>query len=312
MRSRVQLPPRDHGTGYKGKSIIGKEMKLVTNRIQCFTCCDVPVYEAKPCVHSHVHELRNYAPGELLRVHQYHYTPTCHPAGLSFRAAVAIDCEMGTAISGDSELIRLTAIDYLTGEVLINNLVQPDQHMLHLNTKFSGVTFLQLNEAKRKKTSLRGKAGAREALWRFVGPHTALVGHGLNNDLRALKWIHPTVIDSYMVEHRIVQAKKKADKEAAEAAAAAAAVTTETSADDLAEQIQDLELSPQIASQSKQKRTKGTGDLALKTLMKKYINRDIQTQGNKGHDSFEDALAARDLVHWMVLRRLAEKEALPV
>lgn len=311
MRGRVQLPPRDNGPGYEGKSNIAIEINLATNCIQCFTCCHVPVTEAKPCVNSHVHELRYYAPGELIRIHQYHYTPAVHPEGLAFRAAVAIDCEMGTAISGDSELIRLTAIDYLTGEVLINNLVQPDQHMLHLNTKFSGVTFLQLNEAKRKKTSLRGKAGAREALWRFVGPHTALVGHGLNNDLRALKWIHPTVVDSFMVEHRIVQAKKKAEKEAAEAAAAAA-TNTETLVEDLAEQILDLELSPQTQSQPKQKRTKGTGDLALKTLMKKYINRDIQTQGNKGHDSFEDALAARDLVHWMVLRRLAEKEALVV
>jgi DNA polymerase III epsilon subunit-like protein len=50
----------------------------------------------------------------------------------------------------------------------------------------------------------------------------------------------------------------------------------------------------------KKKKAKGTGDLALKTLLKKYLATDIQTKGNKGHDSLEDATAARDLVHWMV------------
>jgi RNA exonuclease 1 len=65
---------------------------------------------------------------------------------------------MGTARSGDSELIRLSAIDYLTGEVLINNLVKPDQPMQHLNTKWSGVTWDQMNEAISEKTTLKGKA----------------------------------------------------------------------------------------------------------------------------------------------------------
>jgi RNA exonuclease 1 len=77
---------------------------------------------------------------------------------MTAKFAVAIDCEMGTARNGDSELIRLSAIDYLTGKVLINNLVKPDQPMLHLNTKWSGVYWDQMNEAIREKTTLKGKA----------------------------------------------------------------------------------------------------------------------------------------------------------
>lgn len=212
---------------------------------------------------------------------------------------------MGTAITGDSELIRLTAIDYLTGEVLINNLVQPDQPMQHLNTRYSGVTWKQLDDARRKHMCLIGKAGAREALWRFVGPRTALIGHGVNNDLRALKWIHGAVVDSYLVEFKIVQAKK-------EAAAAAAAAEVEANLERLV--VQEAEVEQETENKTvpqpqpkKKKKPKGTGDLALKTLMKKYLDREIQMQGNMGHDSFEDALAARDLVHYMVMQRLVDK-----
>ena len=41
---------------------------------------------------------------------------------------------MGTAFDGDSELIRLTLIDYFSGETLIDSLVYPDVAMLHFNT----------------------------------------------------------------------------------------------------------------------------------------------------------------------------------
>lgn len=290
--------------------------------------------EAKWCVTNNMHEIRDYGQRELEDCYQFHMTPSVFNINnLSLRAAVAIDCEMGTAVTGDSELIRLTAIDYLTGEVLINNLVQPDQPMLHLNTRFSGVTFPQLNEAKKKKTCLMGKAGARHALWRFVGPYTALVGHGVNNDLRALRWIHPTVIDSFIIEWNIIQ-EKKAAEEAVAVAAAAAAATIPVPAQEPEQQIQQLATSLEKASlaaedvggvplpeetteepaeaaeaqpKKKEKKPKGSGDLSLKTLVKKYLGREIQMQGNKGHDSFEDALAARDLVHCMVMKKLAEK-----
>jgi len=237
---------------------------------------------------------------------------------MNAKFAVAIDCEMGTARSGDSELIRLSAIDYLTGEVLINNLVKPDQPMQHLNTKWSGVTWDQMNEAVREKTTLKGKTGARKLLWKFVGPDTILVGHSVHNDLKALKWIHTKVVDSYVVEHKIIQEKKAIEareKELSEEAArrveeclpevtglaTSSMLTPATDAQTMIDSTNPTEGEP------KKKKKKGTGDLALKTLLKKYLDTDIQTKGNKGHDSLEDATAARDLVHWMVMRRLQDK-----
>jgi DNA polymerase III epsilon subunit-like protein len=40
---------------------------------------------------------------------------------------------------------------------------------------------------------------------------------------------------------------------------------------------------------------------SLKNLAKKYLSRDIQMSGRDGHDSLEDAVAARDLVHYQIL-----------
>jgi DNA polymerase III epsilon subunit-like protein len=224
---------------------------------------------------------------------------------------------MGTARNGDSELIRLSAVDYLTGEVLINNLVKPDQPMLHLNTKWSGATFDQLNEAVRKRTTLKGKAGARKQLWKFVGPDTFLVGHSVHNDLKALKWIHTRVVDSYVVENKVIQEKKAIEAREKEVYEAAAEKVEERLLEitELADghqsglptDNQTMENPTTVTNgETKKRKTKGTGDLALKTLLKRYLDTDIQNRGNKGHDSLEDATAARDLVHWMVMRRLQE------
>jgi hypothetical protein len=48
--------------------------------------------------------------------------------------------------------------------------------------------------------------------------------------------------------------------------------------------------------------------MGLKALVKKYLDRDIQTKGSQGHDSKEDAIATGDLVRvkaaetWKILK----------
>jgi RNA exonuclease 1 len=297
----------------------------VVRGTKCWDCCDQHVSEPTPCGISSVHVLRKFDPVHLDRLYQMYDTPPVYNAqqeNCPIRDAVSIDCEMGTAETGDPELIRVSAVDYFTGEILVNNIVNPDQPMQHLNTKYSGVTWGQMNHALRSRKALEGKAGARDALWRFVGPNTILVGHAVNNDLRALRWIHPRVVDSFMIEYKIVQARKEAE---ATAAVAAAKEKAGKEAEQEAErQLLGLPARPMTdgstppltvhgkftqgtlaVPEPKKKKPKGSGDLALKTLMKKYLGKDVQMQGNKGHDSLEDAVAARDLVHWMIMRRLA-------
>jgi RNA exonuclease 1 len=188
---------------------------------------------------------------------------------------------MGTAGSGDSELIRVTLLDYFSGQVLVDNLVQPDVPMLHFNTRYSGVRRIDIDIARRTGTCFYGRDSARDAILKFVGPSTLVVGHSAQHDLTALRWIHPNVIDTYILESALNAAAEK-----------------ETSAH-LESTLELLTLSDvkiKDNTEGGQKRPKGSGRLSLKTLSKVKLGREIQT-GRNGHDSIEDALAARDLVH---------------
>jgi hypothetical protein len=183
-------------------------------RHKYWTCCDQHC-TADPCSGSDFHDPHDESLEELTRHHQLHYTPVQRydtgavqtasnglVNGPDIRAAVAVDCEMGTAESGDTELIRVTLIDYFTGEILVNNIVEPDVPLRHLNTKYSGVTWGHMREAQRKRTSLKATPGARNAIWRYVGAQTIVVGHGVSNDLRSMKWIHEHVVDSRNARRR--------------------------------------------------------------------------------------------------------------
>jgi RNA exonuclease 1 len=219
---------------------------------------------------------------------------------------------MGTAVSGDSELIRITMVDYFWGGILIDNYVEPDVPMLHLNTKYSGVTWADIKNARRQGNILQGKAHARQAIWNYVGPNTLVVGHAVINDLRALKWIHTAVLDSLIMEEVRVKAKQAEEAKLKEAEDARLKEEEEKRLKLEAESgirvsaLQDLtEMDVEAATAPKageeKPRVRKPHNLSLKTLAKRYLDRDIQTKGKAGHDSLEDALAARDIVHCNVL-----------
>lgn len=128
---------------------------------------------------------------------------------------------MGTAASGDPELIRVTLADYFSEELLLDILVQPDVPMQHLNPRYSGVSWPDLKKALRKGTCLSGKAGARQAVWKHVGTDTIVVGHGVSNDLRPLRWIHTLVVDSSLKESKrsMIEEAMMGTTQAAKAAA---------------------------------------------------------------------------------------------
>ena len=218
---------------------------------------------------------------------------------------------MGTAASGDSELIRITLVDYFSEETLIDNLVQPDVPMQHLNTRYSGVSWPDLKEARRKGTCLNGKAGARQAVWRYVGVETIVVGHAVSNDLRALRWVHTLVVDSLIIESNCSKVEEAAMVDSKTVKAATQETPQER--DILGVHEKPLLLTMQAQADTTSSTVPGKdvqniaqirkpGSHSLKALAKKYLDKDIQTNGRRGHDSLEDAVAARDIVHWNVLR----------
>lgn len=212
-----------------------------------------------------------------------HQSPSPSP-----RKAIALDCEMGTSIHGESELIRLTAVDYFTGETLVDSLVYPSVPMRHFNTRYSGVTRGMIEAACRKKTCLMGRDAARERLWRFVGPETIVVVHGGNSDFLALRWIHTRVVDTFLVEG----AWKKREKEKG----------LEKEKEQEQKQAQGEEEGEKEKEEEEKKKSpegKGEGGRSLKHLADVRLGWKIQC-GKNGHDSLEDALACRALVDWYV------------
>ena len=183
-----------------------------------FTCCYRHVSD-RGCVSKPTHGAPKFSEAQLSEQWAYHYTPSTvqRPTKATaisgnvtraqrrfltkqksdVRQAIALDCEMGTASSGEPELIRLTAVDYFNNEILIDNLVKPSIPMQHYNTKYSGVSRSDMIKAERTSTCIFGRDAALKQLWRYVGPDTFVIVHGGHNDFTSLRWIHPKIIDTF-------------------------------------------------------------------------------------------------------------------
>ncbi|GAA5942194.1 uncharacterized protein JCM15063_002039 [Sporobolomyces koalae] len=103
---------------------------------------------------------------------------------------VALDCELFYTTAGLS-LARLTVVA-ADGSLLYDSHVMPppSSTVVDLNTRYSGI--LESDLAKADK----GLEQVRQELARWVGPETIIVGHGVENDLRALRLVHDQVIDT--------------------------------------------------------------------------------------------------------------------
>lgn len=112
------------------------------------------------------------------------------------RSAVVLDCEMVELVGGQNEVVRLCAVDFLTGQVLIDVYVVPRQKVFAWRTRVSGVTPVVLAEMKRQGRTLDGWEEARALLWEYIDEETILIGHALNNDLNVLGMIHTRIVDS--------------------------------------------------------------------------------------------------------------------
>ncbi|KAK8087608.1 ribonuclease H-like domain-containing protein [Apiospora hydei] len=98
-----------------------------------------------------------------------------------------------------SELVQLCAIDAVTGEILIDRLVQPAGRVCNWRTKYSGMTLAKLKAAQQTAGAvLPHWRDARALLLRHMDSETVLVGHSVENDLQMLRLAHPRVVDTSM------------------------------------------------------------------------------------------------------------------
>ena len=107
------------------------------------------------------------------------------------RKIFALDCEMVQSSRG-TELARCTLVD-ATGTVILDTLVKPARPVVDYCTRWSGVDARSLRDVKTTLTQ------AQAALLLLVSAEDLLIGHSLDNDLRALKVVHLKCADTSLL-----------------------------------------------------------------------------------------------------------------
>ena len=72
----------------------------------------------------------------------------------------------------------------INGRLVYESMVRPDDTIIDYNTRFSGVTARDLKGGNNSVKSLKD---VQSDLLGFINANTILIGHSLENDLRALK-----------------------------------------------------------------------------------------------------------------------------
>ncbi|KAJ5623388.1 hypothetical protein N7490_011993 [Penicillium lividum] len=127
------------------------------------------------------------------------------------REAIVMDCEMVQAHTGKRMLAFLTALDFLTGEVLFNHYIQPRDNVANWNTEYSGLTRQGMEEAMASGNCLQWEE-VRSRLGSYADTNTILVGHALENDLNSLRIAHLNIVDSVILTSDAVFPDREANK----------------------------------------------------------------------------------------------------
>lgn len=120
------------------------------------------------------------------------------------RLAIVIDCEMVEIANGQQTLAFLSAIDFFTGKILINNPVKPKEKVHNWRTKISGVSAAIMDRACAKGEAILGWQAARQRLCDFMDEGTVLIGHSLHHDLKVLGLVHANIVDSAILTSEAV------------------------------------------------------------------------------------------------------------
>lgn len=192
-----------------------------------YRCCQQAVGDSPGCVTGQSHVFKTTSPARLAAVMPFAETPP-NPLAPKDRA-VCFDCEMCYTVNG-LELIRLTATSWPDGKELLDVLVRPIGEILDLNSRYSGVWpedianaeqwspekpssreqedkgeakegggTAETKPARKKMKMVPSPMVARDLLFSLISPETPLIGHGLENDLNAVRIIHPTLIDTILL-----------------------------------------------------------------------------------------------------------------
>ncbi|RXG72957.1 putative RNA exonuclease NEF-sp [Armadillidium vulgare] len=102
-----------------------------------------------------------------------------------------IDCEMCRTVVG-IELTRVSVVDEKLN-VIYSSFVKPSNQIVDFLTRYSGITPDHLVDVTTSVVQVQQK------LRKILPKDCILVGHGIDNDLIALKLLHPYLIDTSII-----------------------------------------------------------------------------------------------------------------
>ncbi|KUI62669.1 RNA exonuclease 3 [Cytospora mali] len=200
-------------THHPGRQYLPDRQKGDTSYVpKRYRCCGQDAGESPGCVKGNHHVWKTSDPKRLATLWNYAAAPANDNPSVA--KAVCFDCEMGYTVYG-MELIRLTATSWPDGAGLIDVLVQPFGEILDLNSQYSGVWPEDLArgvswtkgwkapEQKPGERKILQKVSspevARDLFFSLISPDTILIGHGLENDLNAMRMVHPKLVDTILL-----------------------------------------------------------------------------------------------------------------
>ncbi|KAJ5891776.1 RNA exonuclease 3 [Penicillium subrubescens] len=234
-----------------------------------FPCCSESIGASVGCTKGTHHVFKISESKRLASILQFETTPQQPDKGVL--DPVCFDCEMGYTTQG-MELIRLTAVSWPEGRELLDILVKPIGEVLDLNSRFSGVYPEHFANAIPYGTSdAILKSPPRYGQGEEKQKHMQVVESPAEARKLLFRFLQPeTPLIGHAIENDLNVCR----------------IIHPTIIDTVI-----LYPAPRGGLPNR---------MSLKALARKFLSRDIQTGGAKGHDSKEDAVTTGDLVRAMV------------
>ncbi|KXX83078.1 Small RNA degrading nuclease 2 [Madurella mycetomatis] len=138
------------------------------------------------------------------------YLPTLKPVNsLTKWETVVLGCKLVGVTGGRDKVVALSAVDFLTREVLKHSLVEPPAPVIEWRIDITGMAPGTMSAAEAQNATLRSWYAARAKLCEHVGEDTIMVGFALNYALRALRVVHTRVVHLAVVTAEAALCGKK-------------------------------------------------------------------------------------------------------
>ncbi|KAL3275282.1 hypothetical protein HHI36_020050 [Cryptolaemus montrouzieri] len=182
--SKIYLVDDDGKVIYEEECLYHSLKKRTIKGEQIYLCCKSTDDTGCAMSHTHVSEMSQDAE---LDGFQTTMPPESENDPRSI-AVYALDCEMCYTTKG-LELTRVTIVD-TNCKTVYESLVKPLNKIIDYNTRFSGITKQQMDRIN------TGILQVQANILHLCNSRTILIGHSLESDMKALKIVHGTIVDT--------------------------------------------------------------------------------------------------------------------